>query len=223
MPRQSRAGKIAGPQVQTATRPRTVTESCPSESGVDPLHFQGDVLFKILSYALWYGHRRLRLMAGPCGPSTAPAVPSTEVNITSVLCPQAEPSRSRMLVGLGRSPVSVLAPYCLRGGRFGPNKGLPTPEPLHVTDSQSRYQFPTSSQRWDAAPGAATISSTPGVTILAPRAASNCVNACQMAAATDVNKRFQPCPFDVAGLHGLTNPARSSEAKPGPQPRSSTV
>ena len=113
MPRQSRAGKIAGPQVQTATRPRTVTESCPSESGVDPLHFQGDVLFKILSYALWYGHRRLRLMAGPCGPSTAPAVPSTEVNITSVLCPQAEPSRSRMLVGLGRSPVSVLAPYCL--------------------------------------------------------------------------------------------------------------
>jgi|SRR6516165_12228529 len=54
MPRQSRAGKIAGPQVQTATRPRTVTESCPSKSGVDPLHFQGDVLFKNLKrFVVW--------------------------------------------------------------------------------------------------------------------------------------------------------------------------
>ncbi|MGD0457492.1 MAG: hypothetical protein ABSC21_07070, partial [Terriglobia bacterium] len=42
------------------------------------------------------------------GPPTASAVPSTEVNNTSVLRPQAEPLRSYMLVGLGRSPVSVL-------------------------------------------------------------------------------------------------------------------
>jgi len=45
---------------------------------IDPLRFQGNVVLKNLGHALWHGHRRLRLMGGPCGPPTTEVDPSRE-------------------------------------------------------------------------------------------------------------------------------------------------